>query len=302
MSWRVGLGVAALLAGFARQGSADASECRGRIGPETSLSGRTAYDPFSPMDVADDYRITIGNTGAAACAFGLLFRSQAGRAMLGGTLAYDITGINGSSLLTGATAAMTPLARLTAPLAPNASGAIPFQVVIPRGQFAAPGPYRDSMLLELYALDTAGRPIGGALQTATLAIGYTVPRLLSVNIKGGGTATTVGFGVLSDGQQRTVVIESRSNQTYQLDVTSDNRGVLALTPRIPGQSWSIPYTVSFAGQALKLAGTSGLRTLPPTRPESDASFPLTVIIGEVGQKRAGRYEDVITVEIKAAIP
>lgn len=302
MRWRAGLGIATLLAGLAGQGSADASECRGRIGSETSISGRTAYDPFSPMDVTDDYRITVGNTGAAACAFGLLFRSQAGQAMLGGTLAYDITGSGGSSLLTGATAAMAPLARLTAPLAPNASDAIPFQIVIPRGQFAAPGAYRDTALLELYALDTAGRPIGGALQTATLAIGYTVPRLLSVNIKGGGTATTVAFGALSQGQQRTVVIESRSNQTYQLDAASDNRGVLALAPKIPGQNWSIPYTASFAGRPLNLAGTSGLRTLPPTRPESDASFPLTVTIGEVGQKRAGRYEDVITVEIKAAIP
>jgi len=43
-------------------------------------------------------------------------------------------------------------------------------------------------------------------------------------------------------------------------------------------------------------------TQPPTRPEADASHALNVTIGEVGQKRAGRYEDIITIEIKGAAP
>jgi hypothetical protein len=69
---------------------------------------------------------------------------------------------------------------------------------------------------------------------------------------------------------------------------------------VAGQSWSVPYALALAGQPIDLAGAASLRNLPATRPESDASFPLTVTIGAVGQKRAGRYEDVITVEIRGA--
>jgi hypothetical protein len=294
---------AALLAAFMRCGPASAGECQGRIGPETTVSGRTAYDPFSPADVADDYRISVRNDGTEPCIFGLLFRSSDARHALSGRLAYDLTGGGGSSLLTSASFANAPMARLKTPIAPATTGVIEFQISIPRGQFAAPATYRDDIELQLYALDPSGRPNSSrALQTATLAISYTVPPVLSVNLKGGETATTLGFGTLVRGEQRSVAIEARSNQTYQLAVRSDNHGALALTPQLPGQNWSVRYSVALAGRQLDLSSAAALYNLPATRPESDASFPLTVTIGEVGQKRAGRYEDVINVEIQPAIP
>ena len=292
----------ALLAAMVAPLPAFAADCLGRIGPETGIVGRTAYDPFSPADLADDYRIGIGNIGAVPCSYGLLFRSRAAQPMLGTTLAYGLIGASGASLLTSAPAGMAPLARLTSPLPPSATGLSEFQLTIARGQYAAPGTYRDVIDLELYALDGGGRASGPALDTATLAVSVTVQRVLSVNIRGGGLATTLSFGALSQGQQRSVAIEARSNESYRLDVTSDHRGALALTPAVPGREWSVPYAVTFGGQTLDLSGKASLLSLPPTRPESDASHPLTVTIGDVGQKRAGRYEDVITVEITAAIP
>ena len=279
-----------------------ADACRGRIGPETSITGRTPYDPFNPAGVADDYRISISNVGADTCSFGLLFRSRSARPTLGARLAYDVTDARDASLLTAAPAVGAPMARLRAPLAANAVDAIEFQIDIPRGQFAAPDVYRDSVELELYALTPNGQPVGSPLDTTTLAIGYTLPRVLSVNLKGGETATTLAFGTLTTGEQRTVAIEARSNEAYQLHVSSDNRGALMLTPKVQGQTWSVPYTVSLAGQRMDLTNAAALRNLPATRPGSDAGFPLTVTIGEVGKKRAGRYEDVITVEILPAAP
>jgi hypothetical protein len=280
-----------------------AEPCQGRIGPETNITGKTAYDPFSPADVADDYRISVINTGAASCAFGLLFRARTARAELGGTLAYSLTGASGQPLLaTSPSAASAPLLRLTSPLAPSATGWLEFQLGIARGQFARPGLYRDAVELQLYALDENGRPAGAPLQTATLAAAYTVPRVLSVNLKGGELATTLGFGTLVKGQERKVEIQARGNQNYGLHVSSDNRGVLLLTPKIPGQDWSVPYTATFAEQPLDLRAATSLRNLPPTQPESDASHPLVITIGDAGQKRAGRYEDVITIEIIAAAP
>ena len=292
----------ALLACMALAGQSWAAGCQGAVGPETAIVGRTGYDPFNPADIADSYRISIANTGAAACVYGVVFRARDAHQRLGGTLAYGLTDMNGLALIADAPGAGAPLARLRVSLEPSAYGQIAFQVAIPRGQFAAPGIYRDTLDLELHALDANGRIQGAPLQTTALAIAYTVPRVMSVNIRGGELATTLSFGTLAKGQQRVVEIQARSNEGYQLDVTSDNHGALGLTPKPPGRDWSVPYMATLGGRPLHLAGGTSLRSLPPTRPESDAGYPLAVTIGEVGQKRAGRYEDVITIEIRAAIP
>jgi hypothetical protein len=295
-------GVLAALATLATQPSGFAADCQGRIGAETAIASGTAYDPFSPTDLAEDHRISIGNTGSAPCSYGLVLRSRTARPVLGATLTYALIGATGTSLLTSAPAHLAPVARLPSPLAPSATGLAEVQLTIPRGQYAAPGTYRDAIDMELYALDGGGHTSGPALDTAALTVSVTVPRVLSVNIRGGGLTSTLSFGALSEGQERTVAIEARSNESYRIDVTSDHRGALALTPAVPGREWSVPYAVTFAGQRLDLSGKASLLSLPPTRSESHASHPLTVTIGEVGYKRAGQYEDVITVEITAAIP
>lgn len=290
-------GLAALFAGLCHMGSVLAADCQGRIGPETRMTGRTQYDPFAPVDVTDAYRLTVTNTGAQPCRYGLLFRSRSPSPMLGGTLAYALSGEDGRALLGNAPALTAPLARTPAPVEPNAAAAVTYALTIPRGQFAAPGDYADDIALELYALDDSGRAKNPALHTATLAISYTVPRVLSVNVKGGEMTTTLAFGELASGQQRAVVIEARSNQTYRLEVASEKRGALTLTPKVPGEDWSVPYTATLAGQRLDLVRGTALGNLPATAPGSEASYALTVTIGDAARKRAGRYEDVITIEV-----
>ena len=73
---------------------------------------------------------------------------------------------------------------------------------------------------------------------------------------------------------------------------------MALTPKVAG-NWSVAYTATFGGRALNLVTGTSVLSQPPTIPGSDASFPLLVTVGDVAAKRAGRYEDVITIEIKA---
>jgi hypothetical protein len=276
--------------------------CQGAIGPETSITGRTDYDPFGPADLADSHAVTVANTGGDPCAFGLVFRMRGAQMRLGGVLAYALTDAHGQPLPVSLPGAVSPAARLQAALEPFAQGRIAFQIVIPRGQFAAPGLYRDTLDLELHALDAPGRVHGARLHAATLTIAYRVPRVMSVNIRGGELATTLAFGTLAKGQQRSVEIQARSNEAYQLDVSSEHRGTLTLTPRPPGPEWSVAYSATLAGAPLDLGRGSTMRSLPATRPESDAAYLLAITIGDVGQKRAGRYEDVITIEIKAAIP
>jgi hypothetical protein len=292
------LAAAVLLLGCA---PAMAAECQGSIGSETSITGKTEYDPYRPSDIADSYRLTVRNTGAAACSFGLAFRTRTPRPQLGGTLTYALVDGNDAPLLPNTAGGTAPSTRLRGQLEPAAQGQIEFQVIIPRGQFAAPGLHRDTLDLELYSLDPTGRPQGASLHTTPLAIAYSVPRVMSMNLRGGELATTLSFGILATGQQRSVEIEARSNDGYQIDVASDNYGALTLTPAPPGQKWNVPYSVTLGGQRLDFSGAARLTSLPATLPANDAAYPLIVTIGDIGQKRAGRYEDVITLEIRADV-
>jgi hypothetical protein len=298
--WLIAM-VAGMLAALAS--TTQAAVCRGQIGAGTTITGKTAYNPFSPADVSDSFQIAISNTGGDPCLYGLVFRSKAAQPKLGDTLIYNLADAANPALLTNLPAEMAPSARLRAPLAPGASTQMEYRLSIPRGQEAAPtGPYRDTIELELYALDTSGRLSATPLQATTLSISYAVARVLSVNIKGADAMATIGFGTLAKGQHRTIEIQARSNQRYQLDMESDHHGVLVLTPKVPGQDWTVPYAATLGGQPLDLSGRASPLDYPPTGPASDASHVLTVSIGDVGQKRAGRYEDVITIEIKGTLP
>lgn len=279
--------------------SVDASPCQGHMVAET-IKGKTAYDPFSPLDIADSHQIAVANTGDTPCAYILIFHSPVTAPQLGGTLTYYLSGGSGASLITNAPAGMAPSLR-TAQIPPATNAYVEFQAVIPRGQYAEPGKYADTLTLELYALDENGRFSALPLQTTTVVLNYEVASILSVNIKGADatSSTTVRLGTLVKGQQVQVDIQARANQDYRLDLTSDNGGVLTLTPKVVGQHWSVPYTVMFGGLTVDLTSGASTQIQPPTRPESDASFPLVVTVGEVSGKRAGRYEDVITIEIRS---
>jgi hypothetical protein len=280
--------------------SARAAPCQGQIGPETSATGLSQYDPFSPVPIADAFHIPIRNIGGEACSFALVFRSEKPDLRLGDRLAYGLTdGRMALAALPGEAA--PPFARTKRPLAPTDTERIGYKVDIPRGQFATPGAYHDTIGLELYALDSDGGISGPPLQNSKLIISYTVIRAMSVNIKGGGTSTVVDFGSLSTGQQRSVEIQARSNEAYQFHFSSDNGGAIVLTPPAPDQKWRVDYQAVLNGETLDLASGHILRPQPPTRPQSDASHVLTVTVGDTSAKRAGHYEDVITVEISGAV-
>lgn len=288
------------LAASLLNGHAAATPCQGQIGAETSIIGKTDYDPYSAVDLSDNYHISISNIGSEPCAFALIFRSHEAVPKLGNQVSYQLANAAHDALLTNAPAASAPTARSDGPVPPSQTAQIDYQLMIPRGQFAAPGQITDTVDLELYAVDESGGVISPPLQTTMLSIGYTVARAMSVNIKGGGTTTTMSFGALAEGQQQSVIIDARSNATYQLDVSSDNGGALILTPGIAGQDWSIPYAAMLDQQPLSLSQGASLQNLQPTQPGYDASHSLMVTIGDANRKRAGRYEDVITIEIRGA--
>lgn len=274
--------------------------CIGTIDKGITVSGKTAYDPFNPSDTTEELQLSVRNTGDEACGYALAFRTPGGTAKLGKTLSYYLTSPNGRSLLIDATANVPAAAQLGGQVPVNNTEKFNYRIVIPRGQFAAPGSYADTLTLELYALNDTGQP-GTPVDNTTLRLSYTVPQILSVNIKGAGTTTTVDFGELTQGEQRAVTVQARSNHSYDLNISSANQGAMKLTPPVPNRNWTVGYEARLNGQLLDLHNGASVQKLPPTHSE-DASYNLLVTVGDVAKKRAGKYEDVITLQINAAAP
>jgi hypothetical protein len=292
----IGIGLLAIVATCSR---AQAYDCRGRISAGTSVTGLTDYNPYSPIEILDAFRLTIANVGSDKCRYAVLFRSRSAQPKLGNTLSFAAVTATGANLLTTASASSAPTLFLDAPLSPDATGTIEYQIQIPRGQFAAPGLYDETVDLELYAVGYGDRIYGRPLHNVPLMISYKVRAVLAVNLRGGGFAATMSFGSLEPGEQRGVSIDVRGNSQYHLRVTSQNGGKLLLTPGFPGPEWAIPYTFAINGNAIGVPAT--LPSQSATRPESDAAYDLLVTVGEVGAKRAGNYQDLITVEVIGAL-
>jgi hypothetical protein len=270
--------------------------CSGAITQGTRISGKAPYDPFRITGVSDQISLTVRNTGSSQCSYALAFSAPSTPAKLGATLSYDLTDVNRQSVLF-ATPPATPPARSirSVPMDPHSNSFMVFTVVIWPGQLAAPGSYSDDGNANalLYGVEGGKYTL---LQTASVSISYTVSQSLSVNIAGGGLATTMDFGALVKNAEKQVKIETRSNMSHHLKVSSDNHGVMALTPPVHGQSWNVPYAVSLDGKALNLNGVFSTPVTGRTTLLGD-SHSLAVTIGDTAKKRAGLYLDVITIEI-----
>jgi hypothetical protein len=119
---------------------------------------------------------------------------------------------------------------------------------------------------------------------------------LSINIAGAGVRTTIDFGELSEGEQRHVRIDTRSNRRFQFDVLSRNGGVMVMAP--PYETSRIPYAMVIDGKALKLPDTVGPFGGTGL---AGSQFDIAFTIGDILNKRAGLYRDEVTIEIRPAI-
>jgi hypothetical protein len=280
--------------------AAHAASCSGELRGGAYIAGKTPYDPFSPQDLLDLYSLSVTNTGTRSCVFAIRFVANSLPVKLGRTLAYSLSDLNGARLLQTDVTQTSSTVLKSAPVGPN--GVYPFQFAlgICRGQFARPGQYSDgtSVSVQLFSVED-NRYI--LLQTKAFSVSYTVAVSSHFNLTGGGVATTVDFSDLARDAQRSVILQARSNTAYAVSVTSQNRQAMKLTPPIPGHPWQIPYQPALNGSTIALNAGAATRTFLPSSIAGDNHL-LTVKVGDTRHKRAGVYQDVLTIGIEAALP
>ncbi|RDV03048.1 hypothetical protein DXH95_11380 [Sphingorhabdus pulchriflava] len=85
-----------------------------------------------------------------------------------------------------------------------------------------------------------------------------------------------------------------STGEYDISVSSANSGKL----RLGASDWSIPYSVAIGGNSINLNGASMLAGPGGSGFKRD-SLPIQFLIGDVSDKRAGTYSDVISISVTA---
>lgn len=131
----------------------------------------------------------------------------------------------------------------------------------------------------------------------------TIPRA-QMNIVGaaatfgeGARITQVDFGILETGASRRVFLQVRANGQARLSIASAHAGRLRRDEG-SAEEEGIGYSAQFDGAIVDLTRPWAAVIAPP-HSIAGASLPLDLVLGTVGPRLAGRYADVLTIELSA---
>lgn len=260
------------------------------------------YDPFDPDRETFDIDLLLRNRGASPCRIGIALQGQAAgsiRALTGnGRLSYELQ----ADGLAVPNDLQVPAIDRILPGRRDGPTRVRIRFDIPAGLAVGAGRFQDVLTVRLFA-----RQAGQAAQIGQdrfIAVRAVVPARAQVNLAGGDAGAfgdfrinAISFGQLSQGLQRRAFLQVRSTTPVLVAFRSRNDGMLrhaALRQRVPG----IRYQLTLDGAPIELgAGRSGVLKSPPLG-RTGTSYAMTFEIGDVTDRRAGPYEDLLTVTVE----
>jgi hypothetical protein len=270
-------------------------ECDPVLTSVEPVGGTPTVDPFEPTGYQATLRVVITNQGDA-CRLGVAARDPSGTTRL-------ISGLDVPYMLARGPQDLpadgNPLVGADLVLGAGQSTEVLLDMTIPRPFFATPGSGDARFDLRLHDRDDAD----AVLVDAPVSLPVQVVGRAQANLAG--TAAVFGaswavdeidFQDLEAGEARTVHLQLRTNVPTTITISSANQGLMRHVSR-PGAA-GVPYSVD-------LLGASGSLTAPLTRAAPSSSslagsnIPITVTIGELSDRWAGAYRDVLTIDVTA---
>lgn len=254
------------------------------------------YDPFVVARPPGELDLKLANDGSEACSLELSVKSRDGEKLRGLTLGgvgVELRPREGSAI--------------------RSSGNEPsvFQLDIPPGRTVAA---QIDILVVLDAVGEAGRhsaslliDVGVARADPTIRdlpveIALVSPPRAQLNIAGaagafgsGSSVEVIDFGDAGTGAVKRAFLQIRANTDARLSFQSENGGRLRRKGDPPGGS-SIAYSLALEGETLDLSHLL-FRDVDPPRDINGQSLAMDFRLGQVGSQMAGRYEDLITINI-----
>ncbi len=278
---------------LAQPGAAAQSGCEGQFEGLSEATLRE-YDPFAALDAVTPLKVSIRNTGMQVCQYRVYFLRAPEIGAFGPDIDYDLRDAGGSRLLASSELALeTANSLLTLSLEPSTTGTADYAAHVPRGQYSRPADLDDTVTLILTPLDELRE-----LDRMTLRLRLNVASVLDISISGAGVGAEVDFGTLVAGRSRTLMLEAFSNEEYALSIASENYGALVHSdaPATDRAMWSVPYALRVDGAPAALESGAHLIAGGEASQMSRAHEMIFTIV-DAGGKRAGLYEDILTVRI-----
>ncbi|WP_157082783.1 hypothetical protein [Sphingomonas asaccharolytica] len=285
-----------LTAAAQAQAQGRSSECHLRIEAPVSNWVIHGYDPFGSAPASDEFDLTFYNDGGVACRvrpsfdtdqqpFGLDQGSdpRLRYTLLNRTSNEDVTPRSGRTLASPA----RPLVVVN----PGGSQTLRFGLVVATDDLRTDGRFSQNLRL------TAEDEQGGAMASRQLTLGLDVKAAALIGLSGAFTRSEgralVDLGTLQEGVAPVpLTLYIQSTRGFTVSFESQNNGKLKLT----GTDWAIPYGIVVGDRTLVLGGAASYNSSLGTD-RARRSVPFRFAIGNVAQKRAGTYSDVITVSI-----
>lgn len=165
------------------------------------------------------------------------------------------------------------------------------------------GVYRDRVRLKLYAHKLEGSSYESSID---MPIEIHVGPVISLSLLDEGrsfdekeTTHTMNFGTLTQGRVGRMDIRVKANLGHKLYMSSLNNGTL----KHDRSSDKVTYEMTVAGRRMAMNGSATKAVLAGktsgASPEDGTLYQVGVKIGNVSNKRAGNYKDVITVSVEA---
>jgi hypothetical protein len=256
------------------------------------------YDPFGGSVPEGTFGVTFMNEGSEDCRFTPHFELNqppfglskgTGKpiqyALLNLTDTADVTPRAGRSLRNSSQRDMV--------LGANQTRTVLFKLVADPDDVRDAGTFTQDVTLE--AQDDNFRALAGA----RLVLGINVLPSARLGLAGA-YAMQDGHAVVDLGELRTgvapVPLQLRVNSTgrYDVSVSSANSGRL----RLGSSEWYVPYSVAIGGNSVNLLGPSTIAGSPESGFRREA-LPIQFVIGDVSNRRAGTYSDVLSISVTA---
>lgn len=292
----------ALLAGQANAqafgGNQAPAQCQLRVTASPASWMINGIDPFSDQNAEGTFSAMFVNEGSGECRFTPVFElRQPPFGLSKGTgkpIAYALVNLTESLDVTPrAGRSQRNSSGREVVLKPRESRSMLYKLAADLDDVRDSGVFTQDLTLE--ALDGQFRSLGGA----PVVVGMTVQPSARIGLTGAYSMNdgqaVVDLGELQQGvAQLPLQLRVSSTGEYDISVSSANSGKL----RMGASDWSIPYSIAIGGNNLNLAGARTL-TGPGGSGFRRDSLPIQFIIGDVSDKRAGTYSDVVSISITA---
>ena len=139
--------------------------------------------------------------------------------------------------------------------------------------------------------------IAGAINNSYTYIPVTVTvsvaQVTQLSFAGAATTLTMDFGELSSNASQNINVMAQATVPFDITWTSQNNGVLK---NLGDSTWSVPYTATLNGTTVNNSTIYTDLTNGGTQGAS-VSLPVVVTVGNATNKKAGTYQDIVTIKI-----